>query len=65
MKVSTTVQTPEGSVKFEGELSQQETDLVIQIGLSQLFEMGMIPFVVRSEEEASALVSNSNSTTVQ
>lgn len=44
MLVSKTIETPQGTVKFEGELEQQELDFVIKIGLNYLLQNGAIPF---------------------
>jgi hypothetical protein len=40
MLVKKSVETPKGTVQFEGELSQQELDAVLQIGLSVIFMRG-------------------------
>lgn len=42
MKVNKSFETPEGIVKFEGELSQEELDYVLQLGLNTLLVMGAI-----------------------
>lgn len=36
---------------FEGELSQEEFDLVIETGLNALFEAGALPFQALEEED--------------
>lgn len=46
MLVSKTIETPEGTVKFEGELSKEETDMVVGVGLNYLLQMGYLPFKV-------------------
>jgi hypothetical protein len=43
MLVSKTLETPEGHVKFEGELEPNELDLVIKLGLNYLLQMGALP----------------------
>lgn len=46
MNVNKVIETDEGTVKFEGELSQAESDLVVKLGLNFLLKQGafsMIP----------------------
>jgi hypothetical protein len=45
MLVNKTIETPEGTVKFEGELEPKELDLVIQIGLNYLLQAGALPII--------------------
>ena len=40
MKINTLVEMPEGIYKFEGELGENESKLVIQLGIQQLLSMG-------------------------
>ncbi len=42
MQVQKTIETPEGRVSFEGELTQAEADLVIKVGLSALIQAGLL-----------------------
>ena len=42
MLVNNTIETPEGTVKFEGELSQAELNLVVQLGLHALLQAGVL-----------------------
>lgn len=46
MKVYKTIQTPEGPVTFNGELSEEEADMVIGLGLNYLMKQGALPFTV-------------------
>ena len=46
MKVSKTFETKEGQVTFDGELSAEEADIVVGIGLNYLMEKGALPFKV-------------------
>ena len=46
MKVSKTIQTDEGSVFFDGELSEEEADMVLGIGLNYLMKNGALPFKI-------------------
>jgi hypothetical protein len=48
--VKNSVKTSEGVVTFEGELSPEEFDLVLETGLNCLFEAGALPFQAIDEE---------------
>ena len=50
MKIDRVVETSEGAVHFEGELTQEESNLVIEIGLSVLLAQGAIPYTLRHSE---------------
>lgn len=50
INIKNTVKTNEGSFTFEGELSQEEFDLVIETGLNALFEAGALPFQTIDDE---------------
>lgn len=56
MLINKTIETEQGTVKFEGELESQELDLVLQVGLNFLLQQGALPFttkenVVEGDEE--------------
>lgn len=51
MQISKTIETPDGGVKFEGELNAEQLDLVLTVGLGQLFKMGLIPFMTMEEHD--------------
>ena len=44
MKITKTVETPEGEFTFEGELSEVEHDFIIEAGLNFLIQRGLVPF---------------------
>lgn len=44
MLVNKSIETPQGTVKFEGELEQQELDFILKVGLNFLLQNGAIPF---------------------
>lgn len=46
MLVNKSIETPQGTVKFEGELEQKELDFVLKIGLNFLLTQGAIPMTV-------------------
>jgi hypothetical protein len=52
VQVSKLLKTSEGTVKFEGELTEEEHEFVVNIGLATLMEQGAIPFVTTDEENA-------------
>lgn len=51
MLVNKSVETTNGTVKFEGELSSAEVDMVLQIGLNFLLQQGAIPYTIKSEAD--------------
>ena len=51
MHVNKSLETPEGTVKFEGELEPKELDLVLKIGLNYLLQMGALPFTTKQVED--------------
>lgn len=52
MKVSQTVKLPEGTIKFSGELSEIESNLVVELGLNYLIRAGAFPAVTAALEAA-------------
>jgi hypothetical protein len=54
LKISKVLELPEGFVRFEGELSPEETDYVLGFGLNYLYHMGKLTVskMVAEEEEA-------------
>jgi hypothetical protein len=49
MHVNKAIETPNGTVVFEGELEPLELDLVLKVGLNVLLQAGALPFVVKDE----------------
>jgi hypothetical protein len=49
MHIKKTLEGPEGTFEFEGELSPGEVTVVIEAGLNTLFQAGALPFTHRSE----------------
>lgn len=49
MLINKTIETEEGTVKFEGELEQEELDLVIKLGLNFLLQQGCLPFTTKND----------------
>lgn len=50
MLISKSIETENGTVKFEGELEQNELDFILKIGLNTLLQMGAIPFTAKHNE---------------
>ncbi len=50
MKISKAIETPEGTVRFEGELEAAELDYVLKVGLNVLLVQGAIKASQISEE---------------
>lgn len=50
MLISKSIETEQGTVKFEGELEQNELDFILKIGLNTLLQMGSIPFTTKHSE---------------
>lgn len=59
MRVSKTIETPNGGVTFDGELNPQELDLIISVGLNHLLIVGALPMQVMKEGDISSRVSGS------
>jgi hypothetical protein len=52
MKVEKTIELPDGSLTFQGELTAQELDTVIMYGLNTLLALGALkPTVVEVDDE--------------
>jgi hypothetical protein len=47
MQISESYETPEGTVKFSGEISGKELDIVLQMGLLTLMRSGVISATVK------------------
>ena len=56
MQISKVIKTDEGTVKFEGEITQEEHEFVLTVGLHTLIQQGALPFIVAEEEELSSFV---------
>jgi hypothetical protein len=55
MLVNKSIETPQGTVRFEGELEQTELDFVLKIGLNTLLQMGAIPFTTKHDDSEIAV----------
>jgi hypothetical protein len=54
MLVNKSIETPTGTIKFEGELEQNELDFVLKIGLNTLLTAGAIPFTTKKSDTSIA-----------
>jgi len=50
VKIKKSLETPEGNVEFSGEISSDELDLILTVGLNFLLQQGAIPFKVLPTE---------------
>lgn len=50
MKINNTVETPEGTMTFVGELDGKELDYVVQTGLNFLMYNNLLPVTKQSAE---------------
>ena len=53
MHIKTVFKTEQGAFDFEGELTPEEHALVVNVGLTTLFENGALPFSMMEKEEMS------------
>lgn len=51
MQINKAIETEQGTVKFEGELSQKELDVVLGIGLNYLLVKGAIANVTVVDDQ--------------
>lgn len=51
MNVNTVIEYEDGSIKFDGHLSKEETDKVVEIGLGVLLRMGMLSITTADEKD--------------
>lgn len=50
MKIDKELELPNGRVRFVGELSEEELDTVITLGLAMMLYKGMLPIQEESED---------------
>lgn len=50
MKINNTIETPEGSMTFQGELDGKELDFVVQTGLNFLMYNNLLPITKQSKD---------------
>jgi hypothetical protein len=55
MEVRKAVKTDKGTILFEGELSDEEFDFVLTVGLNELLRAGALPFHHIEELDASVI----------
>lgn len=60
MKINNLIETPQGIVKFEGEIEGQELEYVVEMGLKTLFLLGAIK-AHKAETESALEEKESNS----
>lgn len=60
MQVKNLVKSKDGTYLFDGELSEEEHEFVLNIGLASLLEQGAIPFMTADEETAYKFIPGSD-----
>lgn len=53
MKISKALETPDGTVQFDGEINQDELDFILSVGLNFLMQQGAIPFKILKPQDKS------------
>lgn len=51
MKLSKSIEGPNGIVTFTGELTSEELDLILSVGLNYLLQQGALPMKSMEESE--------------
>jgi len=51
MEINKILKTKKGTVRFQGELTEQEHELVLSVGLNELMSNGALPFTMLEDEE--------------
>jgi hypothetical protein len=50
MEVKKVIKTPKGEFTFEGNLSQEELDVIVTVGIGYLLEKGALPLLTEIDE---------------
>ena len=59
MKVDKSLEGPNGTVTFQGELSSEEVDVILGVGLNFLMQQGALPFKVLKDLDRIKMVPSS------
>lgn len=51
MEIKKVIKTSNGTVKFKGEITDEEHEFILSVGLNTLLEAGALPFVQAEEED--------------
>lgn len=49
MRLKSVIETPEGNVQFEGELSNEQVQFLLEVGLNVVLANGATPFATENE----------------
>lgn len=60
MQVKNLIKNKQGTFQFDGELSEEEHEFVITVGLNTLMENGALPFMAVEEETAYSFAPSSD-----
>lgn len=58
MKINKTIEMEDGVVKFEGELSEEEFNIVVEAGLAILLRMGVLSTLRVTKEDEQQVVAH-------
>lgn len=61
IKVKNSIETEEGTIQFEGEISSEELDLILSVGLNYLYQQGAIPFKITKGDQMAKYAEGSES----
>jgi hypothetical protein len=50
MLIEKTLKTKDGSYRFSGEITEQEHDFILSVGLNELLQNGALPFITLMDE---------------
>lgn len=56
MEITKTIKTSTGDYEFKGNITQDEHDLILTIGINVLLQKGAMPLIGLSEEDMSKLM---------
>jgi hypothetical protein len=59
MHIKKLIETEQGAVEFSAELSGEELEVVITVGLNTLLRAGALPFLTEQRQESKAVILNS------
>lgn len=56
MEIKKSIKTEKGTVVFEGEITPEEHDFILSVGLNELLAQGALPFHELDEQDISSIV---------
>lgn len=61
MEINKTVETPDGSVTFQGVLNADEVEFLISYAIQTLLAKGALPFSVKDDKDMATIAPGSDS----